>query len=88
MTRCLAQWFVTDAPPAICESVPTVCSECIRALAFQWWDAITRHPGPEPRCVLCEIGHAAYCGIHAMAAVHEHRARLVADKHGLGMARP
>ena len=76
MNQCLAEWFVRPDLRATCEREATVCSECIRAFAFQWWGAIARHHADGPRCQLCEIGRADYCGLHAIEAVVEHRRML------------
>jgi hypothetical protein len=40
----------------------TVCAECVRAIALQWFGAIARHPETGTDCLLCEHGHASYCG--------------------------
>jgi hypothetical protein len=45
-----------------CPAPATVCPECVRAIALQWFGAIARHPEAGSDCWLCEHGHATYCG--------------------------
>jgi hypothetical protein len=47
---------------ADCSAPAVVCSECVRAIALQWFGAIARHPETGADCQLCEHGHAVYCG--------------------------
>jgi hypothetical protein len=74
---CLGKWFVDDEEPG-CDKPAVVCSECVRALALMWWDAIARHSSgdPEVRCALCEIGAPEFCGDHAIVGAAKHREML------------
>ena len=66
-----------------------ICRECVRALAFQWWDAIARHDIGDSRCELCEhTGGAIYCAEHALDAIVEHRALIRSLGHRIGEPPP
>lgn len=71
-----------------CGASARICRACVRALAFQWWDAIARHDIGDSRCELCEhTGGAIYCAEHALDAIVEHRALIRSLGHRIGEPR-
>ncbi|MHB8660148.1 MAG: hypothetical protein ACYC91_19850 [Solirubrobacteraceae bacterium] len=60
-----------------CQAPATVCPECVRAIALQWFAAVARHPEAGTDCRLCEQGHAAYCGHCFVSEVGGYRAVLL-----------
>ena len=72
-----------------CRLSARICRECVRALAFQWWDAIARHDIGDSRCELCgHTGGAIYCAEHALDAIVEHRALIRSLGHRIGEPPP
>ena len=72
-----------------CRAAARICRECVRALAFQWWEAIARHDLDDSRCELCEhTGGACYCAEHALDAIIEHRDLMRALGHRIGEPPP
>jgi hypothetical protein len=62
---------------ACCPAPATVCSECVRAIALQWFGAVARHPQTGTDCQLCEHGHAVYCGRCFISEVAGYRTMLL-----------
>jgi hypothetical protein len=82
----VGRWFASE-PEVECLARPVVCSECVRALALEWWGGIARHAHGDPgtaTCVLCELGAAAYCAPHFLAAVTSQRRALRANGTTIG----
>jgi hypothetical protein len=76
-----------------CPAPATVCPECVRAIALQWFGAVARHPETGTDCRLCEHGHATYCASCFIAQVTDRRAALrqagtFAGRAGAGAVRP
>ncbi len=72
-----------------CRSRARACRECVRAISFQWWSAIARHPtDTAPRCELCETGLAEVCADHFLDDVAEHRAVMRELGHRIGEPDP
>lgn len=59
-----------------CQAPATVCPECVRAIALQWFGAIARHPETGTDCQLCQQGHATYCGDCFIGEVTSYRTVL------------
>ena len=60
-----------------CPAPATVCHECVRAIALQWFGAVARHPETGTDCQLCQHSHATYCGRCFVAEVASYRAALL-----------
>ena len=65
-----------DRDCASCPAAPVVCQECVRAIAFQWFGAVARHPESGTDCALCEHGPALYCARCFVEQIAEYRAAL------------
>ncbi len=64
-------------PSCACRQAPAiVCQECVRAIAFQWFGAVARHPESGTDCALCEHGPALYCARCFVEQIAEYRAAL------------
>ena len=59
-----------------CRALATVCQECVRAIALEWFGAVARHPETGTGCLLCEQGPAVYCGHCFIEQVTSYRAVL------------
>jgi hypothetical protein len=75
----------SDCITEACQRAARVCHECVRALAFEWWDAIARHDIGGSHCELCgHTGGATYCAEHALDAILDHRAHMRELGHRIG----
>jgi hypothetical protein len=70
---------VSDCLTADCRRAAEVCDECVRALALQWWGAISRHSEAGDGCVLCARGLATWCAACALSGEHG----VIARRQGL-----
>lgn len=61
---------------ARCPAPATVCPECVRAIALQWFAAVARHPEAGTDRRLCEQGHATYCGACFIEQTTDYRTAL------------